>query len=112
MTPIRLQRSRGWFSRVAAVFVGGVVTVGCGATIPTAECASVCNRYGDCFDGSFNVQGCIAQCRTSAAADKGFVTTLQRCDVCISEEACVQAAFPCAAVCTGVIAVTAAGPAP
>ena len=91
-------------ARVAAVCALTVGALsGCGAIKETANCASVCSRYKDCFDGSFDTKSCTEQCQSKSESDKNFARSTDQCQACITDRACSETAFPCATECAGVI---------
>ena len=67
------------------------------------DCKTICTRYKDCFDGSYNVESCSSRCRTNADANKAFYTDVNRCEACITDRACASATFNCASECSSIV---------
>jgi len=81
--------------------------VGCDdATDPiknTITCADVCDRYKDCFDANYDVEGCTDRCENEATADEEKEDKLEACDDCIENRSCASAVFSCTTECAGII---------
>lgn len=69
----------------------------------TVNCASVCNRYADCFDQDFDVEGCTDRCEDEADASENREERLEACDSCIDDKSCAAATFNCASQCAGIV---------
>jgi hypothetical protein len=67
-------------------------------------CASVCNRYKDCFDSDYDVGNCTDSCEAEANSNNDKDRRLEECDTCIDGQSCTGAAFSCATECAGIIA--------
>src|SRR4051794_15247202 len=87
---------------VAFALVPGFVALGCDDTEASVDCASVCDRYKDCFDKSFDANECADNC-ADKADDHDFQNRVDDCDDCIDDESCSEAAFKCTAECVGVV---------
>lgn len=90
------------------MLVGGLLlAVGCGEAADevtnTVECSSVCNRYSDCFDADFDVEGCTDRCDNEADASENREERLESCNACIDDRSCTSATFTCADECAGVV---------
>ncbi len=44
-------------------------SISCDAVDEAFDCSQVCGRYRDCYDSSYDVDGCESRCRTNAAND-------------------------------------------
>lgn len=80
--------------------------VGCGEAQKIENkitCASVCNRYKDCFDSNYDVDKCKDSCEAEADANNDKQQRLDACDSCIDGESCTGAAFNCSTQCAGII---------
>lgn len=67
------------------------------------DCQTVCTRYKDCFNGSYDVDACADRCRSRAANDKDTANAVNRCEACIDDRACASATFNCAGDCANVV---------
>jgi hypothetical protein len=96
--------------RVVALFSVALAllsVVGCEDAADTVKntitCADVCDRYKDCFNPDYDVQGCTDRCEDEATADEQKEERLEACDDCIENRSCAGAVFNCTAECAGVI---------
>ena len=46
------------------------LTVGCDHITNAVDCHGICHRYADCFDKSYDTDGCENRCKDSANNDK------------------------------------------
>ncbi len=89
---------------IPVVAVAGLfVTFGCEGTLAenideASDCRSVCNRYADCFDSSYDVDSCIDRC--TSGSDDGNVA--DACEACVDDASCSES-FGCAVECAGVV---------
>lgn len=91
------------FSRVIAV-AAAVLSLGACQPIDAAfDCDTICTRYKDCFDGSYNVETCASRCRANAKASNDFYHTVDKCEACIDDRACASATFSCNSDCGQVV---------
>ena len=67
------------------------------------DCQQICSRYADCFDSSYDVDGCRNDCRDSADADEDFDQHVDNCENCLDDRSCSSATFSCAAECAGIV---------
>ncbi len=67
------------------------------------DCDSICGRYADCFDDSYDTAECEQSCRDRAAEDEDFEDKVDACESCIDDESCTSGAFECANECLGVV---------
>lgn len=92
-----------------ALFMGLTLagTVGCSDTVDeitnNIDCHAVCERYGDCFDADYDVEGCTDKCENRAGSDDDRQRQLRQCDDCIDDRSCTSATFACAADCVGIV---------
>ncbi len=76
---------------------------GCGAVDAAIDCHAICQRYSDCFDGSYDVAACEGRCRSHSASDTTYRHLADQCSACINNRACPTATFVCAAECSSVV---------
>lgn len=88
-------------------FVAWLSAVGCSDAADTITntitCADVCDRYKECFDSTYDVEGCTDRCENQATADEAKEDKLEACDDCIENRSCASAVFSCTTECAGVI---------
>lgn len=75
---------------------------GCDSVDAAFDCQSVCSKYHDCYDSSYDVGGCRERCRAKSADDSTIRSKADTCESCISGMSCLPATFNCATSC-GVI---------
>jgi hypothetical protein len=89
-----------------AVGVALAAPVGCTSTVDEVtdaiDCHSVCQRYADCFNADYDIDGCSDRCESNADADAERQRRLRACDDCIDERSCA-ATFSCADECVGIV---------
>jgi hypothetical protein len=94
-------------SVASALSFASLLAFGCSDTVDevhnSIDCHSVCSRYADCFDNSYDVDGCTDRCKGSADSDEQRQSRLRACDDCIDERSCTSATFNCAANCSGIV---------
>lgn len=78
----------------------------CGAAEEIEEeidCASICQRYADCFDADYDISECRDSCEDQV--DNGDVSNadLDQCDECIDDRSCTDATFSCAGECASIL---------
>jgi hypothetical protein len=94
-----------------ARFLGSVLAlsatfavVGCGddpeEVVNRITCDDVCQRYSDCFDSSYDVDGCTDRCTNDTTASEEKEERLELCHECIDDESCTGAVFDCATECS------------
>ena len=71
--------------------------------VNTITCNDVCRRYADCFDASYDVDGCTNRCENDATADEQQEQRLESCDTCIEDRSCASAVFSCSTECVGIV---------
>lgn len=67
------------------------------------DCQDICARYADCFDSSYDVDGCRNDCRDNAESDADFDQHVDNCENCLDDRSCSSATFSCAAECSGIV---------
>lgn len=84
-----------------ASFVLGIAS--CGEADKIFDCQSVCDRYKNCFDSTYDVGTCRSRCKDKADADETFQKKADACESCIDDKSCSEATFKCATECAGVV---------
>lgn len=83
------------------------VASACGdATDPISNritCGDVCERYRDCFDEDYDVEGCTDRCENDATDDEEKEAELEECSACIDDESCTGAVFECTTECAAFV---------
>jgi hypothetical protein len=69
----------------------------------TLDCHSICSRYAECFDSSFDVEDCRDDCEDEADADAEFEDRVDSCEACIDDASCTEGTFSCTDDCVGVV---------
>lgn len=67
-----------------------------------ADCGSICERYADCFDEDYDVDGCQDRCE-ERADDPDNRDQEERCAGCIEDASCGGAVFSCGDDCVGIV---------
>jgi hypothetical protein len=75
----------------------------CDAADTAFDCQSVCSRYRDCFDSSYDVGKCRESCRDRAASDPNVKGAADTCEACIDDMSCTAATFNCASSCSNIV---------
>jgi hypothetical protein len=75
---------------------------GCDKADEIFDCQSVCSRYQDCFDKSYDVGKCRSDCRANSERDSTIRQKADTCEKCISGKSCT-ASFACATECVGIV---------
>jgi hypothetical protein len=67
------------------------------------DCQSICQRYSDCFDSSYDVSACQDRCENDV--DRGELTfeEVDACDDCIDDRSCASGTLNCATECVGIV---------
>ena len=79
-------------------------TTGCTDEIDRiTDCQDICSRYADCFDDSYDVEGCRNECKNEAADSENFDQRVDNCENCLDDRSCSSAAFGCATECAGIV---------
>ena len=92
-----------------AVLALPVVVIGCDpeATADKVDakidCASICNRYKDCFDNAYDTETCRDRCETSSKNDSSYDAKAESCDNCLDQHSCAGSAFSCATECANIV---------
>jgi hypothetical protein len=87
-----------------------VLAIGLGLAISSCDdideafdCQSVCSRYQDCYDSSYDVGRCRDNCRARAATDPSVKSAANVCEACLDDMSCASATFNCASSCTTIV---------
>jgi hypothetical protein len=75
----------------------------CGEADKFFDCESVCSRYKNCFDSTYDVGTCRSRCKDKADKDTSFQQKADACNSCIDDKSCSEATFKCASACAGVV---------
>ncbi|HKP57138.1 MAG TPA: hypothetical protein VJV78_10470 [Polyangiales bacterium] len=86
----------------ACLAIGLISSVSCEDVDETLDCNSICHRYADCFDKSYDTDKCADRCETRAE-DPDSHDQEERCSDCIDGASCGGAAFSCAPDCLGIV---------
>lgn len=91
------------FGRVLVV-ASAFLTLGACQPIDAAfDCNTICTRYKDCFDGAYDVEACADRCRSKAESTTNFYRSVDTCEACMTDRACVSATFTCGTDCSEVV---------
>lgn len=88
--------------RLAAA-LAALTLVSCSAFNAAVDCNTICTRYKDCYNGSYDVAACASRCRDRAASDKTTADAVTSCEACINDKACASATFSCGVDCSNVV---------
>jgi hypothetical protein len=96
------------FKLAGAAGVSALLWVaGCSSTVDEVtnkiDCHTVCQRYADCFNSDYDVDGCSDKCEHSADSDDQRQNKLRMCNGCIDERSCASTTFNCADECLGIV---------
>jgi hypothetical protein len=93
------------FGLALGLFV--TAAVGCSDAVDDVtnkiDCHQVCERYADCFNSDYDVDGCSDKCESRAGSDDDRQRALRACDDCIDDRSCTSATFNCADECAGIV---------
>lgn len=89
--------------RVLVVACAFLTLGGCQPIDAAFDCNTICTRYKDCFDGSYDVAACANRCRSKAAATPNYYRSVDTCEACITNRACASATFSCGGDCSEVV---------
>jgi hypothetical protein len=81
----------------------GLALLACQPFNAAVDCANICSRYKDCFNSSYDSDGCASRCRSNAASDDNYYRSVDTCNACITDRACASATFNCASSCLNVV---------
>jgi hypothetical protein len=62
-------------------------------------CHDVCQRYADCFNSSYDVDGCETKCKDMADDSNTKQGKLDDCHDCIGDKSCVADIASCSSTC-------------
>jgi hypothetical protein len=91
------------FGRVLVVACAFLTLGACRPIDAAFDCDTICTRYKDCFDGSYDVAACADRCRGKAEDTNDFYRSVDRCESCIDDRACASATFSCSSDCSEVV---------
>jgi len=89
-----------FFSAIAAA---GLAASSCDSLDTAFDCESVCSRYRDCYDSSYDVGRCRESCRSRAASDPNVKGAADACEACIGDMSCLSATFNCGSSCSNIV---------
>ena len=89
--------------RLAAAIGAVALFGGCQPIDAALDCNTICKRYKDCYNGSYDVSACADRCRASARTNKDLANSINRCEACINDRACASATFNCGADCSNIV---------
>jgi hypothetical protein len=75
---------------------------GCDEFDESIDCATVCDRYRDCFDQTYDVGACEDRCENRADDIAGYENAVDACEDCIGVNSCLSQVFNCP-VCANVV---------
>lgn len=90
-------------ARIIAVTSAVLMLGACQPIDAAFDCDTICTRYKNCFDGSYNVDTCATRCRENAKVEKDFYRAVNTCEACINDRACASATFSCGSDCSRVV---------
>ncbi len=90
-------------ARIIAVTSAVLMLGACQPIDAAFDCDTICTRYKNCFDGSYNVETCASRCRENAKVEKDYYRAVNTCEACISDRACASATFSCGSDCSKVV---------
>jgi len=88
---------------LVTVLVGLAGSNACDKADEIFDCNSVCSRYAECYDSSYDVDGCRSRCRTASENDPSVRSKADQCNACIGDKSCLSATFSCAGVCGSIV---------
>jgi hypothetical protein len=90
-------------SILAVLATVGLAVASCDSIDTAFDCDSVCSRYRDCYDSSYDVGACRDSCRTRAANDPNVKGAADTCEACIGDKSCLSATFNCGSSCSNIV---------
>jgi hypothetical protein len=66
----------------------GTTAFACSHVSDYVHCHKVCDRYQECNNSSFDVNGCSSRCEKVAQKDKAYSRTVNECNACLETRAC------------------------
>jgi hypothetical protein len=100
---MRFIRALMLFAVSFTVGVAGFGSAGCDSVDAAFDCASVCDRYRECYDADYDVGACRSRCRASSDNDTTVRSRADACEACIDGMSCVGATFNCAQDCSSIV---------
>jgi hypothetical protein len=80
----------------------GVGTTACDQVDRLFDCTQVCERWRDCADSRYDVDGCVERCEDNAADEPSFDEHADRCENCLDDRTCGES-VACAVDCVGIV---------
>ncbi len=78
---------------IAGAGILALTLVGCGDDIKNyVHCHEVCDRYQECAESSFDVNGCASRCSDKAGDDLAYSRSINECNACQETRSCAEAA--------------------
>lgn len=87
----------------AGLLLAGIVLMGCNPIDAAIDCHSICSRYADCWDSTYDVGACESKCRDHSSNDTNYRHTADECSACINDRACGSVAFNCTVQCVSIV---------
>jgi hypothetical protein len=94
---------KAWLAVLALAVSGAAVAVSCDSVDTAFDCNSVCTRYRDCFNSSYDVAACRSNCRSRAANDPSVKGAADTCSACFDDMSCASATFNCGSSCAQIV---------
>jgi hypothetical protein len=95
------------FPSLAASFMlllGSALGGGCVDEVDrVTDCQQICERYSDCFDGSYDVSACRTRCADNARDSETFDQQVDQCENCFDDRSCTSTVFGCTSECMTIV---------
>ena len=92
-----------WTKTLIVTFGIALPTTACNTIDNAIDCNSVCDRYRDCYNASYDVDSCATRCRDDSSKDSNYQSKADKCDACIGPKSCIAATFQCAVECGPIV---------
>ena len=93
----------GMMKSVSLALFALTLAIGCSAADPITnkfDCQNVCQRYADCFNKDYDVQGCRDRCESDASNSDQKQAKLDDCADCIGDgSSCIEDITQCTTSC-------------
>jgi hypothetical protein len=76
--------------------------VGCDDIDRSFDCNQICDKYRDCFNSSYDVEGCADRCEENAEDSEDFDSHADDCENCLDERSCSET-FSCVDECVFIV---------
>ena len=67
------------------------------------ECVQICDKYSECYDSDYDVDGCAEECTDEYEADESYLEKIDACDTCLEDKSCTESTFRCSDECIGIV---------